>query len=335
MERAGARSRNRAMIAAEEISEALGTGPVRIAGNEQIKPDVHRLHLDVDGAHRSVVAKWSDPLVARRCSLVARRWLPAVGLAEHGPPLLAVVASRDGEGAWHLYEDLAGAPLSSHPAEHEVEAAMDVLARLHTSFARHRLLPECRHWGGDRGLHFYTANLHDACIALTSLDVDRQPELAGVRDVLVERVELLRDQEPERAQALAACGPDTLLHGDPWPENVIVPANGSGGVRLIDWDEAAVGPAAFDLSTILLRFDGSYRPRVLAAYERALARLGGDGLPAADELEVAMRTAAEARLASLLVWSIAAANGTADWLPERLTAMVDWLDAAGTVLPAR
>ena len=47
-------------------------------------------------------------------------------------------------------------------------------------------------------------------------------------------------------------------------------------------------------------------------------------------------TAAYARLASLLVWSVAAAaDGEADWLPERLVGLVEWLDAVSPVLPAR
>ena len=47
-------------------------------------------------------------------------------------------------------------------------------------------------------------------------------------------------------------------------------------------------------------------------------------------------TAAYARLASLLVWSIAAAaEGESDWLPERLAGLVEWFDAVSPVLPPR
>jgi len=44
-------------------------------------------------------------------------------------------------------------------------------------------------------------------------------------------------------------------------------------------------------------------------------------------------TAAYARLASLLVWSVAASDGTSDWLTERLGEMVQWLDEVNPVLP--
>jgi hypothetical protein len=46
--------------------------------------------------------------------------------------------------------------------------------------------------------------------------------------------------------------------------------------------------------------------------------------------------AAYARLASLLVWSVAAAaEGDSDWLLERLRAIIEWVDAVKPVLPAR
>ena len=63
--------------------------------------------------------RWSPsgPILSWRaaCRLVARRWLPAVGLEDQGPPLLAVAAEPTGEGAWHVYDDLHGRPLSTQP----------------------------------------------------------------------------------------------------------------------------------------------------------------------------------------------------------------------------
>jgi hypothetical protein len=322
------------------LRDALPGRSVRLIGDECLKTDVHRLRVDVDGAERSLVVKWSDPGVARRSWLVARRWLPAVGLEDQGPPLLAVAADPTCEGAWHFYDDLDGRPLASErPVETEVEAAIDTIARVHTSFAEHRLLPECRLWGGDRGMNFYSANLRDAVIALRSLDLDRRGAGAiAVRDALLERIDYMKEQESERAQIFAASGgPETLLHGDLWPTNVVVLANGDAPrVRLIDWDEAAVGPIGFDLSTFLLRFDSSHRPWILDAYRHAVDRLAGWELPPERDLNLIFETAAQARLASLLVWSVAAAvDGESNWLPERLAALVEWLDAVEPVLPAR
>ena len=321
------------------LREVLAGWSVQVVGHERIKTHVHRLLVDVDGTERSLVVKWSRPEVARRCWLVARRWLPAVGLDDKGPPLLTMAAERTGEGMWHIYENLPGQPLSTEqPERSEVEAAVDAIARIHTAFAQHRLLPECRLLGGDRGIHFYSAGVRDALIALRSLDVDHRGASTGaVRDALLERISHLKRQEPERAQILAgAGGPETLLHGDLWPTNAIVLANNDAVcARLIDWDEAAVGPIGFDLSTFLVRFDPSHRPWILDIYRRAVDRLAGWELPPDRELNAIFETAAYARLLSLLVWSVAAAaEGESGWLHERLAALVDWLDEVAPVLPA-
>ena len=317
---------------------ALAARSIRLARRERLKANVHRLHLVADGSERSVVVKRSDAVVARRSWLVARRWLPAVGLEELGPPLLALAAEAGGEGAWQVFEDLPGRPLSSDPlVEADVQGAIDAIARVHTAFAGHRLLRECRFFGGDRGIHFYSANLRDAVVALHSLDLDgRGAQAIAARDALLERLDELRGEEPERARILADVGgPETLVHGDLWPTNAIVASNGSGSrVRLIDWDEAAAGPIWFDLSTFLLRFEPPRRGWILEAYGSAVERLAGWRVPPARELNVIMETAAYSRLTSLLVWSVAAADdGKADWLVERLVAMLDWLDEVAPVLP--
>jgi hypothetical protein len=323
------------------LREAFPGRSVRLLHSEPIKASVQRLRVELDGAERSLVVKRGDALVARRNWLVSRRWLPAVGLEDQGPSLLAVVGETACEGAWLVYEDLGGRPLSSErPVEGEVEAAVDAIARVHTAFAEHRLLRECRHWGGDRGIRFYSANLYDADIALRSLDLDRLGgDAPAACDALLQRIARLMEQESERAQALAVSGgPETLLHGDLWPTNALIAPNGDAAVhvRLIDWDEAAVGPIGFDLSTFLLRFEPTERRSILEAYRHAVDGLAGWDLPGERDLNTIFETAAYARLASLLVWSVAAAEeGESDWLPERLAATVEWLDGVPPVIPSR
>ena len=310
------------------LREAFGGRAVRLSRQEQLKANVHRLHVEVDGTERSLVVKRSDPVVARRNWQVARRWLPAVGLEGVGPPLLGVAAEATGERTWHVYEDLGGRPLSGErPAKPEVEAAIDAIARVHTSFAGHSLLRECRLWGGDRSIHFYSGNLRDADIALRSLDVDRHAGAIDARDTLLERIGELSDGE-----AYAASGPETLLHGDLWPTNMVVTDQ---RVRLIDWDQAAVGPVWFDVSTFLLRFPAGERAWILDSYRRAVGRLAGWRLPPEGDLNPILATAAYARLASLLVWSVAAAADEPGWLLERLTEMCGWLDEVEPVIPSR
>src|SRR6185437_40182 len=231
-----------------------------------------------------------------------------------------------GEGAWHVYEDLRGRPLSTErPVEGEVEAAIQAIARVHTAFAGHSLLPEFRLWGGDRGIHFYSANVRDAVVALSSLDRKRLgTDGWAARNALLQRMGDLKNEEAERAQVLAALGgSETLVHGDLWPTNVIaLEDEGAVRVRLIDWDEAAAGPIGFDLSTLLIRFHSSHRRWILDIYRRAVDRFAGWELPDESELNLIFETAAYARLASLLVWSVAAAGeGESGWLRERLAEM--------------
>ena len=320
------------------LLEALGGESIRVLSQESLKTDVHRVRVDVDGRERSLVVKRSDSAAARRNWLVSRRWLPAAGLVELGPPVLALHAESGGEATWLVCEDAGGHTLSTDPVTAgDVEAAIDALARIHTAFADHPLLAECRLWGGDRGIHFYSTNLRDAVIALRSLDLDGcGAEALHSREALLTRLHELQGQEADRAHAITAVGaPETLLHGDLWPSNAIVVENGAGvGVRLVDWDEAAAGPAWFDMSTLLLRFDPSQRRWVLNLYEKAVDRIAGWRSPPEPELNLAMETAAYSRLASLLVWSVAAAGESRpEWLFERLAAMPEWLDAVEPVLP--
>jgi len=71
------------------------------------------------------------------------------------------------------------------------------------------------------------------------------------------------------------------------------------------------------------------------AQMRANGGVAGWELPGDSELNLIFETAAYARLASLLVWSVAAAGeGESGWLRERLADMVGWLDDVRPVLPS-
>ena len=319
------------------IRQALAARSVRILSHEPLKANVHRLCAEVDGVTRSLIAKRSQPEAARRNWLVARRWLPAADLDGLGPPLLGVAADPDGQAAWHFYEELSGQPLSrADPSELDVAAVLEAVARVHVGFAGHPLLRECRLWGGDRGIAFYSGNVSDAISALQALAPRSVP--AHRRSALVERMERLRGEEGQRREALAACGgPETLLHGDLWTTNAIVArTQGEVDVRLVDWDEAAAGPVAFDVSTFVVQFDRRRRAAVLDRYRDIVRRLAGWELAGDRDLEAAFATVAYARLASLLVWTLAGAEGASgSWLPRRLADIADWLDDVEPVLPGR
>src|SRR3989442_15334281 len=107
----GAAELCRALAEALLDSAAEEEGP---AGLERVKSHVYRLRVGSNGRARSVVLKRFDPWLARRNELVARRWLPAIGLGERCPRLFATAADRRGQGGWHAYQN---------PGEGAVEAA--------------------------------------------------------------------------------------------------------------------------------------------------------------------------------------------------------------------
>ncbi|TMB47278.1 MAG: DUF1679 domain-containing protein, partial [Deltaproteobacteria bacterium] len=233
-------------------SAAEDEGPAEL---ERVKSRVYRLRIASNGRARSFVLKRFDPWLARRNELVARRWLPAIGLGERCPRLLATAADRRGECVWHVYEDLGeGAVDAVHPDPARVRAVVDLIAELHTRAAGHALLPECRHFCGDLGAPFFAANVRDAIAVLEGLVPPRvapTPEQGALRGRLLLRLYRLRDELPGRVQRLETLGgPETLLHGDLWTTNTFVATTGDALVaRLIDWDHTAVGPASYDLST--------------------------------------------------------------------------------------
>src|SRR5207244_453196 len=179
------------------------------------------------GRVHSFVLKRFDPWLARRNELVLRRWLPALGLDDHAPRLLATAAERHGRCVWHIYEDLGeGALDTAHPDPALVAAVVDLIAKLHTRAAGHALVPQCRHFCGNLGAPFFAANLRDAIAVLEGLappQVEATPEQGELRGRLLGRLYRLRDELSERVQLLEVLGgPDTLLHGDLWTTNTFV-----------------------------------------------------------------------------------------------------------------
>jgi Ser/Thr protein kinase RdoA (MazF antagonist) len=147
----------------------------------------------------------------------------------------------------------------------------------------------------------------------------------------------LRDQEEMRAQSLADHGgPETLVHGDLWPKNVIVQSTADGlHVRLIDWDRVGVGSFTYDLSTFLSRFPAADRMWILDSYRRAAERAGWH-LPAPADLNVLFSTAELARLTNRVIWpAIAVSQGHTDraWAFGELESIGDWIERDQPLLP--
>jgi thiamine kinase-like enzyme len=307
----------------------------------KLKTNVYRVELTADAAIQSVVLKNCNPALARRNSLVANRWLPAIGLPEAGARLLGTAGDRRGERIWLIFEDLGEATLHATESDADrVEAVVRLIAALHARSARHAVLPECRHHGADLGAAYFTANVRDAIQGLEMLHPRRvamSPDQADVRDRVLTRLRVLADEIPTRLRQLAdSGGPDVLLHGDLWTTNAFVTDGPRGPrARLVDWDHAGVGPIAYDLSTFLLRFPVDRRPTILERYRAALAAAGGWTLPATRELNAVFETAEYARYANRAVWpAVALLVDGAAWAFEELGMVAEWFEALQPVVPA-
>ena len=299
---------------------------------------VYRVRFAQNGSVRSWVVKRLEPGLGKRNELVATRWLPAVGLGGCGAKLAGVAGAHNGECVWHVYEDLGDGALDATKFDRErVKLAVELIAQVHTRFARHPLLGEVRRHGGDLGMNFYLSNVQDAIYSLEAVRspaVEVSPELAAVRDRLLQRMFRLLGEYNARARALAKFGgPETLLHGDLWTTNTFVIPTARGlEARLIDWDHAAVGPASYDLSTFLLRFDARERPWILNLYREAVTE-SDCHLPADEDLNVLFETAECARCASCLIWpAIALVEERAAWAFDKLPVIEQWFEELQPVL---
>jgi hypothetical protein len=311
----------------------------RLIDPQRLKARVYRLRFEVGGRVRTLVAKCLAPSRAKRNELVAQRWLPAIGLGQNGPPLLGVAADRSGQFVWHIYEDLGDWTLDRGDVDpRRVAAAVGLIAQLHTRFAEHALLVEGRLYGDDRGIYFYTSNVRDAIRGLESLrqpEIELSPQQLAVRDRSLERMYALLDEQPQRAQAMAELGgPETLLHGDLWTTNTfVIPGTGGLHARLIDWDHAGVGPAAYDLSTFLLRFAIQHRLWIVDLYREAGGPHGWH-LPSAQDLNLLFDTAECARYANSVIWPVIAfLEHRAEWAFDMLAEVEQWFQRLEPVLP--
>src|SRR5437867_176007 len=176
----------------ELLQELLGEYDVagRLIAQDTLQPRaqrVFRLRFAVNGQTRSVVVKRLKPEIAQRNELVAKRWLPAIGLGDCGPPVLGSVADRSGVCVWQVYADLGQYELEAREPDREsVRAAIELIARMHTRFAGCALLGEVRLHGGDLGIRFYESNVRDAVYSLEGWQAPA-PQRA-LRDCLLRRL---------------------------------------------------------------------------------------------------------------------------------------------------
>src|SRR2546425_12610981 len=101
------------LVELRELLDVLltrGGGTCRLLEHHQLSVPharVFRLRFGVNGdGVRSLVVKRLEPGIAQRNELVISRWLPAIGLGDNGPILLAAAAQRGGQCVWHGWPDL-------------------------------------------------------------------------------------------------------------------------------------------------------------------------------------------------------------------------------------
>jgi len=292
---------------------------------------VYRLSFEIDGRARSFVVKRLAPKRSQRERLVVTRWLPSVGLTHNGPPLLRVVDEETGTCFWHVYEDLGIPPVSTAWSSAQLLRVVETVVQIHRRFEEHPLLGECRAFGRDYGLAFYSSSVRDAIRAVEAIETAGSGTSATCNRLLSQLYPML-DEESERVGLLSElAGPETLLHGDLWTTNILVLERPSGvRIRLIDWDRSGVGPAMYDLSTLLLRFPARMRAGILERYREAGGFVAGD----LAELDRNLHTAECARLASCAVGAavLVQETGAVRWATEELEEVADWFDALGPVV---
>lgn len=115
-----------------------------------------------------------------------------------------------------------------------------------------------RQWAG-RVDELLALGAHDRTLAALAPEIRATFEAVGlvVDDRTVSGLEGACDE--------LSCGPlpQTLVHGDLHPWNVMVDGN---ELRIFDWSDACVSHPLFDLPTFLMRTDISARQRLLDAY---------------------------------------------------------------------
>lgn len=158
-------------------------------------------------------------VVTREASVLATPLPVTVPLLiDAGPGWLVMVAEDDAGSPWE---------------EPDLHAALSDLARLHDAF--HSFTLE----DGDAFLrHPFSPEGVEALLApIRPLSFPLPGPLAELLD------------NPAAIVAAADAEPATVLHGDPWPGNILRPAPGR---RVwVDWELASLGPAAADVASWL------------------------------------------------------------------------------------
>lgn len=233
--------------------------PARIVGIESSGADfsthpIRRLRVTLaDGEQIPVIFKRLGPKPDEdtgRELLVYRRLL--FGRRFDAPALYASLCDEERGRYWLFLEDVGEWKLEWCEA-HVWPSAFRWMARMHAEYqGRER---ELRSLGclDEHGPGFYRSLVQSARRSLRKY---------GERGALF-RFDRLMERFFGSSIAYLARQPRTLVHGDASCQNFIVQSGPE--IRPIDWEWAAMGPAAWDVMKLLSGW-GKAKPRLLAAY---------------------------------------------------------------------
>src|SRR2546427_6291251 len=98
---------------------------------KRLKNGVYRLRIGGDEP-RAIVLKCLKPAIAQTDRLVMERWLPALGLTDRSPRLLAGAAGRDRSWAWQAYERIRAETVNSQRPPAPATPAVPLITDLAT-----------------------------------------------------------------------------------------------------------------------------------------------------------------------------------------------------------
>jgi ATP-binding cassette, subfamily B, bacterial len=215
--------------------------------------------------------RYDEADVAERRSREIAVYRELLAGSELGTPrYLGSVEDAAANRFWLLLELVDGTPVKRARFDAWVLAAA-WLGRLHAHAASHPdLLTRCR------SVQPLTADLF---LATAGAAVEAA---AAYGPDLARRVTHALVDYPDIAAAMAAA-PRTLVHGGYRPQNILLRADGEPRICPIDWEEAAAGPAAYDLAYLCDGFDDRRRGILVEAYrDEATCR----GLQVPGEVEI-------------------------------------------------
>jgi aminoglycoside phosphotransferase (APT) family kinase protein len=175
---------------------------------------------------------------------------------------------------WLVVEKVAGVELYQVGEPSTWQAVASWLARMHSTFAANPMIagrgPRLLRYSGP----FYRAWLRRAR-ALLARDASLTPSESR-------RFERLVLGYPRVVDALVAL-PVTIIHGDFYPSNILIPHESDAfDVRAIDWEMAAAGPGLVDLAALTSGgWADDERFAMASAYRKALR--GPGPTPPIDE----------------------------------------------------